>query len=390
MPPCKGRTLGISVAVAHGVFSGSLNILLKILISRYDFIFLTLVQCLTSSTAALTLEVLRRLGKIDMPPFSLSLAKVFASVTLLSTLQSCLTLWSLRGLSLPMYIVFKRCLPLVTLIIGVCLLKNGVPSIGVSAAVLLTTCGAALAGAGDLTGEPIGYVTGVLAVLVHAAYLVVIQKTSGEHAHGPLTAQYTIAVTASPILLLCSFASMDVIHVWSYPGWQDPAVGCTFASCILIGCLMNFTTLHCTYINSAVTTSFVGVVKSIATITVGMLAFKEVEPTSLFIAGVVVNTVGSVTYCAAKYFDTRQQAKYDDLEELIKGDEVVETASPAGAAQEFELQGDAETEPRENGSESTEAPGHQRDQLTENYVGVWRLLRHLRVFKKDLSAQDPQ
>eukprot|EP00061_Rhincodon_typus_P013276 g39549.t1 len=145
MQCCKGRLLGISVAVAHGVFSGSLNILLKLLISRYNFLFLTLMQCLTSSTAALTLELLRRLGKIDVPPFSLSLAKVFAGVTLLSTLQSSLTLWSLRGLSLPMYVVFKRCLPLATLIIGVFVLKNGVPSIGVSAAVLLTTCGAALA-----------------------------------------------------------------------------------------------------------------------------------------------------------------------------------------------------------------------------------------------------
>lgn len=146
MQRCRGRALGISVAVAHGLFSGSLNILLKFLISRYHFAFLTLLQCLTSSTAALSLEVLRRRGALDLPPFGLSLARLFAGVTVLSTLQSSLTLWSLRGLSLPMYVVFKRCLPLVTLLIGVLVLKNGVPSVGVSVAVLITTCGAALAG----------------------------------------------------------------------------------------------------------------------------------------------------------------------------------------------------------------------------------------------------
>lgn len=70
----------------------------------------------------------------------------FASVCILSTLQSTLTLWSLRGLSLPMYVVFKRCLPLFTLSIGVCVLRNGVPSVGVVTAVLITTGGAALAG----------------------------------------------------------------------------------------------------------------------------------------------------------------------------------------------------------------------------------------------------
>ncbi|GCC27866.1 solute carrier family 35 member D3 [Chiloscyllium punctatum] len=385
MQCCKGRLLGISVAVAHGVFSGSLNILLKLLISRYNFHFLTLVQCLTSSTAALTLELLRRLGGIDVPPFSLSLAKVFAGVTLLSTLQSCLTLWSLRGLSLPMYVVFKRCLPLVTLTIGVFVLKNGVPSIGVCAAVLLTTCGAALAGVGDLSGDPVGYVTGILAVLVHAAYLVVIQKTGHEHPYGPLTAQYTIAVSASPVLLLCSFASLDAIKIWSYPPWHDATFSCVFVSCILIGCLMNFTTLHCTYINSAVTTSFVGVVKSIVTITVGMLAFRDVVPTSLFIAGVVVNTVGSVTYCIVKFFETRQQAKYENLEALTKEDEEGLTESPSVTPQMHELQEDANARAMPSGSLQAD-----HNPLTENYIGVWRLLRRLQLFRKDPPVQESQ
>lgn len=152
---CRGRVLGISVAIAHGVFSGSLNILLKFLISRYQFSFLTLVQCLTSSTAALSLELLRRLGLIAVPPFGLSLARSFAGVAVLSTLQSSLTLWSLRGLSLPMYVVFKRCLPLVTMLIGVLVLKNGAPSPGVLAAVLITTCGAALAGERDPRQPPV-------------------------------------------------------------------------------------------------------------------------------------------------------------------------------------------------------------------------------------------
>ncbi|PWA28253.1 hypothetical protein CCH79_00019681 [Gambusia affinis] len=310
----RSRLLGISVAVAHGVFSGSLNILLKFLISNYQFGFLTLIQFLTSFTAMLVLESLRRLGRIQVPPFGMQLAKEFAPVCILSTLQSTLTLWSLRGLSLPMYVVFKRCLPLFTLCIGVCVLRNALPSVGVVTAVLITTGGAVLAGAGDLTGDPFGYVTGVLAVIIHASYLVLIQKTSLESEYGPLTAQYAITIMASPVLLVCSIISMDAVNMWSYEGWQEPQITVIFILCIFIGCAMNFTTLHCTYINSAVTTSFVGVVKSIATITVGMLAFKDVAPTRLFIGGVVVNTIGSITYCVVKYFETQKKSLYEDLE----------------------------------------------------------------------------
>lgn len=416
---CKGRLLGISVALAHGLFSGSLNILIKILISHYGFSFLTLVQCFISFTAALSLELLRRLGVISVPPLSLGLVRVFAGVTVLSTMQSSLTLWALRGLSLPMYVMFKRCLPLVTLLIGVLVLRNGLPSAGVLLAVLITTCGAALAGAGDLTGEPVGYVTGVLAVLVHSAYLVLIQKTSTDSDYGPLTAQYAIAVTATPILIICSFASMDSINAWSFPGWKDPGMICTFIACIVIGCAMNFTTLHCTYINSAVTTSFVGVVKSIATITVGMLAFNDVEPTSLFIAGVVVNTIGSVIYCVAKYIDTRRQINYEDLEKEAKREEEAENSrgpqplfaleevpkeKPEDGASEWAVTADGNAHlerveqtnsissaaPPTRGPVESTTDGPNKRSFRDAYLGVWRSVRGMKFMKKECLIENEE
>ncbi|XP_061234133.1 solute carrier family 35 member D3 [Neopsephotus bourkii] len=412
----RGRARGVAVAVAHGLCSGSLNILLKFLLARYHFAFLTLLQCLSSAAAALGLEALRRRGLAALPPFGPRLARPFAAVAALATLQSTLTLWSLRGLSLPMYVVFKRCLPLVTLLTGALVLRDGMPSPGVLVAVLITTCGAALAGAGDLTGDAMGYVTGVLAVLIHAAYLVLIQKTSIDSEYGPLTAQYAIAVSATPFLIICSFASMDSINVWSFPGWKDPAMVCIFIACVLISCAMNFTTLHCTYINSAVTTSFVGVVKSIATITVGMVAFNDVEPTKLFIAGVVVNTLGSVIYCVAKYIETRQQSNYEDLEKETREEEgksqagdqalfAMEAISHEKGAEEAAVEGSA-TGGSQSGEEedSTEKPAKgtvieenatgtqevNRSSLKDAYLGVWRLVRGANYIKKDYLIENEE
>ncbi|NXF04491.1 S35D3 protein, partial [Smithornis capensis] len=417
MARCRGRARGVAVAVAHGLCSGSLNILLKFLLARYHFAFLTLLQCLSSAAAALGLEALRRRGLAALPPFGPRLARPFAAVAALATLQSTLTLWSLRGLSLPMYVVFKRCLPLVTLVTGALVLRDGMPSPGVLVAVLITTCGAALAGAGDLTGDAMGYVTGVLAVLIHAAYLVLIQKTSVDSEYGPLTAQYAIAVSATPFLIICSFASMDSINVWSFPGWKDPAMVCIFIACVLISCAMNFTTLHCTYINSAVTTSFVGVVKSIATITVGMVAFNDVEPTKLFIAGVVVNTLGSVIYCVAKYIETRRQSNYEDLEKEAREEEgkrqagdpalfAMEAVSQGKGAEETSVEGSAtgdsksEEEEKDINKKSPRAPVVQgkstitqevnRSSLKEAYLGVWRLVRGANYIKKDYLIENEE
>ncbi|NXV93444.1 S35D3 protein, partial [Calonectris borealis] len=413
----RRRARGVAVGGAAAAGAGSLNILLKFLLARYHFAFLTLLQCLSSAAAALGLEALRRRGLAALPPFGPRLARPFAAVAALATLQSTLTLWSLRGLSLPMYVVFKRCLPLVTLLTGALVLRDGMPSPGVLVAVLITTCGAALAGAGDLTGDAMGYVTGVLAVLIHAAYLVLIQKTSVDSEYGPLTAQYAIAVSATPFLIICSFASMDSINVWSFPGWKDPAMVCIFIACVLISCAMNFTTLHCTYINSAVTTSFVGVVKSIATITVGMVAFNDVEPTKLFIAGVVVNTLGSVIYCVAKYIETRRQSNYEDLEKEAREEEgkrqagdqalfAMEAISQEKGAEEAAVEGSAtgDSQSGEEEKDGTEKPAKgpavlgkatgtqevNRSSLKDAYLGVWRLVRGANYIKKDYLIENEE
>lgn len=259
------------------------------------------------------------------------------------------------------------------------------------------------AGAGDLTGDPFGYVTGILAVIIHASYLVLIQKTSVDSEYGPLTAQYTIALVASPVLFVCSLVSMDSINMWTYEGWNNPFITGIFCVCVLIGCAMNFTTLHCTYINSAVTTSFVGVVKSIATITVGMLAFNDVEPTNLFIAGVVVNTVGSITYCIVKYHETKKKLSYQDMDKAAKDEE------PPGepyVEPPPKPEGDVESFPNGCLTESLEDSGlghvcdnkvaesielqrsgpvneAENQNLSDNFVGVWRSVRTLKFLKKD-------
>lgn len=277
-------------------------------------------------------------------------------------------------------------------------------------------CVCVYSGSGDVTGDPFGYVTGVLAVIIHASYLVLIQKTSTDSEYGPLTAQYSIAIMASPVLLICSIVSMDSINMWSYTGWSNPFISGIFSLCIVIGCAMNFTTLQCTYINSAVTTSFVGVVKSIATITVGMVAFSDVEPTRLFVAGVVVNTVGSITYCIVKYFETRKKTLYQDLEEQSKdetlpGQPYIEKKPPNGdleplpnghrgsdegsfPTQEHLLNDQRLSDyPPQDTSNSMEFVELQREafhsenrasqSVSDSYVGVWRSIRNLKFFKKD-------
>lgn len=237
---------------------------------------------------------------------------------------------------------------------------------------------------------------------------------------------YRFLLFLPQVLFVCSFISMDSINMWSYEGWKDPRITATFLSCVFIGCAMNFTTLHCTYLNSAVTTSFVGVVKSIATISVGMFAFNDVAPTGLFISGVVVNTVGSITYCVVKYYEIKKKSLYEDLEEAgkdgapppgepyqekppLNGERPVDSGGgtesdlgqTASCDQEREaVNGEMRTGDVETGVTSlvmteNEVEEMQREHLQEGNsaphgrsvkdtcLGVWSSIRHLQFLKKE-------
>ncbi|KAI4794263.1 hypothetical protein KUCAC02_032166, partial [Chaenocephalus aceratus] len=218
-------------------------------------------------------------------------------------------------------------------------------------------------------------------VIIHALYLVVIQKTSLDS---------ELRSVNGSVLLVCSLISLDTVNMWSYEGWKDPHITVIFFCCVFIGCLMNFTTLHCTYINSA----------SIATITVGMLAFTDVAPSRLFIGGVVVNTVGSITYCVVKYFERKKMSLYEDLEEAGK-----DGALPGEPHQENPaLNGDPGSNPGQTEvdgvligrGEDGEMLEMQREHLhkenaapnpgpsvSDSYLGVWRSIRHLQFMKKE-------
>lgn len=190
------------------------------------------------------------------------------------------------------------------------------------------------------------------------------------------------------VLLAGAVISWDAAAVWSYPGWKDGGVVALFLSSVAIGCAMNFTTYHCTYLNSAVTTSFVGVVKSVVTITVGMLAFDDVEPSALFVAGVVVNTVGSLTYCAVKFFELKKKSAYEHLEGGGgDGDAAAanlrEAPRPGEAGGDHEAGGLPSRVTTEKDEDETRGQRLRQDAAAGDYLGVWRSVRQLRLAKED-------
>jgi solute carrier family 35 protein len=68
-----------------------------------------------------------------------------------------------------------------------------------------------------------------------------------------------------------------------------------------MGIVLNFTMFLCTIVNSALTTTIVGVLKGVGSTTLGFVLLGGVEVHALNVSGLVVNTAGGVWYSYAKY-----------------------------------------------------------------------------------------
>lgn len=68
----------------------------------------------------------------------------------------------------------------------------------------------------------------------------------------------------------------------------------------ILGSTLNFCLFFCTLVNSALTTTIVGVAKGTLTTLVGMFIMTTAAPTAINAAGITVNTVGAVLYALIK------------------------------------------------------------------------------------------
>ena len=77
---------------------------------------------------------------------------------------------------------------------------------------------------------------------------------------------------------------------------------------LVMGIILNFTMFLCTIVNSALTTTIVGVLKGVVSTTFGFFLLGGVQVHALNVSGLVINTAGGVWYSYAKYHQRKSKA----------------------------------------------------------------------------------
>lgn len=298
--PSAAQATAVVAAVLYGSLSLSMAFVNKAVISQYKFnypFFLLACQMLITMCV---LEALRASGKVSLPPLTVASVKVFLLPSLCYSMHATLSLIALEGMNIPMYGALKRCTPLVNLVLSVVYLKKPVPSPLLITSVFTITFGCLVAGLSDPTFDGFAYAMGSLSVVTQALYLTLVQQC-GENQFSPLHILHLNSCISFIPFFLLTFAFGEVDEVLKFEYLNDTRFLIILLVLLVFGLSLNFSLFLCTMLNSALTTSIVGVIKSALQTAVGFFVFGGVVFDPVNLTGIVLNTVGGFMYTYTKY-----------------------------------------------------------------------------------------
>ncbi|XP_035221121.1 UDP-galactose/UDP-glucose transporter 7-like isoform X2 [Stegodyphus dumicola] len=291
----------VGSAVLYGFCSTSMAFTNKAVITSFSFNFPFFIMSCQMSLCIIILEVGRLLHLTHIPKYSLKLGWTFAWPATFYALHSVTALHALGGMSIPMYAAVKRCAPIITLILSVVILKKKIPNLKIVTAVVLICVGCFLAGLGDLEFDTKAYAYGIFSVFVQGLYLTLAQRVLEDMS--ALDVLYINSYNSSPFfIILCLL--FEIREVTQYNGFSDPAFVLCFGIQACMGILLNYSLFLCTAKNSALTTSLVGILKSVLQTVIGLFTFGGIKLNLTNAFGISLNLFGGILYSYSKYKQT--------------------------------------------------------------------------------------
>ncbi|XP_031556699.1 UDP-galactose/UDP-glucose transporter 7-like [Actinia tenebrosa] len=305
---------GILAALFYGIVSGSMSFINKILLTSYGFHFPNVLMLIQVTVTSVILEVLRMVNVLNIPKYTMERAMKFAIPSVCFALQTALALKALTILSIPMYNILRRLLPIVTLVFTRLILKK-TPSIVIVLAIIMVVSGCVIAGVGDLKFSTDAYICALASVFCQAFYLTFIQKTNVEEGLSTIAVLHLNSINCIPIMFVYVIMTREIQQTTSFAGYKSAGFEIILIVDVLMGCVLNYSLFLCATMNSALTTSLVGVVKGVLTTFIGFFTFGGVPATFLTITGIALNTLGSVLYTYGKYLENIEKQIHKHVHE---------------------------------------------------------------------------
>ncbi|XP_029366635.1 UDP-N-acetylglucosamine/UDP-glucose/GDP-mannose transporter isoform X2 [Echeneis naucrates] len=261
-------------------------------------------------TTVVVLYVAKKSKTVQFQDFDKSIPFKIFPLPLLYVGNHVTGLASTKKLSLPMFTVLRKFTILMTMILEVYVLRKTFPKRLVYSVVAIVF-GAMVAASSDLAFDVEAYTFILLNDAFTATNSVYMKKklgTEGLGKYGVLF--YNSMIIVIPTLLASAFTG-DLHKAVTFEDW----VQATFIVCFLMSCVMGFVLMYsivlCSYYNSALTTAVVGAIKNVAVAYIGIFVGGDYLFSWTNFIGLSICMSGGLVY---SYFTFKSKALGDNSE----------------------------------------------------------------------------
>eukprot|EP00906_Rhabdomonas_costata_P024267 RCo034909 len=293
-----GLFQGLFAATLYAFCGVAMTITNKWIVTTWEFRASNALLFGQMAVSSVVLQALWRKRLVELPVMDWNTARFVLWLSLCYLLNVGCALAALARTSVPVYNMLKRLAPFPTMLVDFAMRGEKFP-VSVQLSVLTMVCGAVIGGNGDLDFNRSGYVLALMSCCLQALYLVLTSRVHdvGLSSHAIMYYNSLFSLPVLTLLVLCF--EVPMLRAYSY--YEDPVFLVCLAACLTMGSLLNFSLLHCTTSNSALTTVVVGQVKALVTTILGFFLFGKVNINATGLLGIALNTAGGVAYAIAKH-----------------------------------------------------------------------------------------
>jgi len=292
--------------LVYGILSFSMAFLNKALFEISDFrnsLFVIFIQLVF---VILSFQILACIHFTPVPIVTRHDSYTFLIPSIFYSLSTILSLQALMKLNVAIYVVIKRCTPALTFVLSAIVLKKQKFNIKIGICVFAITFGAVITSIGDLTFHMESYIIGSLSVIFQSLYLLTIQRCSEQKTSSEVL--YINSLLSLPMVFtLMILFSDELSNVISYNGYKTFSFWLYFLASTLGGGLLNGSTFWCTMKNSALTTSVVGVLKSILQVLFGLFVFDRLSININTVIGIGLSLIAGTMFSYLEYTDKQKK-----------------------------------------------------------------------------------
>lgn len=298
----------VLAALFYAISSVLIMFLNKVVLTSYGLPSSNILAASQYIATMLICLALRGFSLVDFPSFSIQTFRDIHPLPLVYVGNTLSGLVGTKRVNLPMFTTLRRVSILMTMSLEGFLL-NVEASNKIQFSVFLMLFGSFIAALHDLSFDLFGYAFIFLNDIFTAAQGVITKQKTDAKKLGEWGVMFYNTLISFPLVAAIVFLDYNsLLKCFAFPHWSSPPfLLCFFASSVM-GCVMQYSSIHCTNVNSALTTTVVGCLKNVLTAYIGML-MVDYRFTWLNFVGLNISILGSVYYSFVRLRETSERKR---------------------------------------------------------------------------------